>query len=75
VNRTEALALVGRLTPRQREVFDRLVAGDSAVEISSALGISRRTVQAHRSAISLKLNSSNLATFARVAIRAGVVAP
>ena len=35
------------LTPRQREVLDRLLAGDSQKQIAAALGISRHTVGDH----------------------------
>jgi len=75
VKKSEAVALVDRMTPREREVFDALVDGRPASNIAEALGISRRTVQAHRSAISRKLETSNLADFARLAIRAGAASP
>lgn len=36
------------LTPREREVFDSLLAGKTSKEIASALNISPRTAEAHR---------------------------
>ncbi len=36
------------LTPRQREVYERMLLGESAMEIGARLGISRRTVEVHK---------------------------
>ncbi|MEM7807371.1 MAG: helix-turn-helix transcriptional regulator [Planctomycetota bacterium] len=43
----ERLAVWNGLTDRQREVLDRLLAGDSEKEIAGRLGISRHTVHGH----------------------------
>lgn len=39
---------LGALTPREREVFDQLIAGRTSKEIATSLGISPRTAEAHR---------------------------
>jgi len=69
----EAVALVGSLTPREREVFDGLVDGQVARVIAKRLGISPKTLQAHRCAIRAKVGSANAADLARLAMRAGVI--
>lgn len=54
-----ALEQVGRLTPREHEVFLLLAAGWSYREMASRLFVSERTIRAHLSAIieKLELNS------------------
>jgi FixJ family two-component response regulator len=56
----EAAARLGVLTPREREVFDRIVAGESNKVVASELGISVRTVESHRASIMEKLKASTL---------------
>lgn len=46
-----------RLTPRQTEIMDALVAGGSSKSIGSRLGISARTVDAHVRVILLRLHA------------------
>ena len=41
-------ARVGRLTPREREVFELVIRGDHNKQIARALGCTERTVKAHR---------------------------
>ncbi len=63
------------LTDRERQVFDRIVAGQVTKEISSALGISPRTVDVHRSRIMQKLNVqsvSQLACLIALQLRASI---
>jgi FixJ family two-component response regulator len=43
------------LTPREREVFDRIVAGKLNKQIADELGIGLRTVKAHRAQLMVKL--------------------
>jgi FixJ family two-component response regulator len=40
--------LVGRLSPRERQVFDRVVRGKMNKEIARELGATERTIKAHR---------------------------
>jgi FixJ family two-component response regulator len=56
----EAGARLASLTPREREVFDRIVSGQSNKVIAIDLGISVRTVESHRASIMDKLEASTL---------------
>jgi RNA polymerase sigma factor (sigma-70 family) len=55
------------LTPREREVFERVVAGRLNKQIADELGISERTVKTHRASVLTKLGASNLAELGRLA--------
>jgi DNA-binding NarL/FixJ family response regulator len=64
--RAEALAVLGRLTPREREVLDALAAGTSADEIAAAAVVSLTTVRSQIRSILGKLGVHNqLAAAAR----------
>lgn len=49
------------LTPREREVMDRVVAGKSNKEIAKQLDISLKTVEVHRSRVMQKMQAHSLA--------------
>jgi two-component system response regulator FixJ len=49
------------LTPRQREIMNLLVKGQSNRKLAEQLGLSPRTVEVHRAAIMRKLAASSLA--------------
>ena len=55
------------LTPREREVFRRVVAGKLNKQIASELGASERTVKAHRAHVMAKMQVDSLAELVRVA--------
>jgi len=57
---------VSSLTERESEVFHRVAAGDRSREIGIALGISERTVEAHRAQIMKKLGARTLAQLVRI---------
>jgi two-component system response regulator FixJ len=57
---TQAAQRVEGLTPRQKEVFDHLVAGRSNREIATNLNISPRTVEAHRAHVMIKMQAETL---------------
>lgn len=59
------------LTDRERQVLARLVQGESAKLIGKALGISPRTVEAHRARIMYKFSARNLADLVRIAVQSG----
>lgn len=63
----EAAAHVADLTPRQREVMDRVLAGHPSKNIAADLGISQRTVENHRAAIMHKMGAKSLPELARIA--------
>jgi FixJ family two-component response regulator len=50
-----------RLSPREAEVMRLVVAGNSSKEIARLLGISVRTVEAHRVHVMHKMGATNLA--------------
>ena len=65
------VADVGRLTPREREIFELLIRGHSNDEIASRLYIARRTVETHRQHIVKKLSARSIAEMMRVAAKHG----
>jgi FixJ family two-component response regulator len=48
------------LTPRENEILERIVAGDSSRIIGETYGISVKTVEVHRSHIMEKMQAKNL---------------
>ena len=62
-----------RLTPREREVFDLLVSGDTNDDIAVKLSISKRTVETHRLRVTTKLAADSLGDLFRLAVRHGLV--
>ncbi|MFP4509944.1 MAG: response regulator transcription factor [Spirochaetaceae bacterium] len=61
------------LTPRERQVFEALVRGQSLKEIGEAFGISERTVEVHRRRILERLGLSNVVQLFHLAFQAGIV--
>lgn len=59
-------------TPRERQVLQLLVAGQSAKEIGQALNISHKTVHTFRSQILSKIGADSLAELTKYAIRHGL---
>jgi FixJ family two-component response regulator len=55
------------LTPREREVFERLVAGKRNKDIAADLGIGLRTVKAYRAQLMVKLGVASPAELGRLA--------
>jgi FixJ family two-component response regulator len=68
-------ALLGRLTPREREVFALVVTGMLNREIADGLGASEKTIKVHRGRVMEKLGAASLADLVRLADRAGVKPP
>jgi FixJ family two-component response regulator len=64
-------AMLGRLTPREQQVLERIVAGRLNKQIAADLGISIKTVEAHRANIMGKLNAGTVADLMRVALGSG----
>jgi two-component system response regulator FixJ len=65
-----ARKLLGELTPREREVLDKLVKGRSNKVAAYELGISPRTIEIHRARIMEKLKAVNLSDLVRTVISA-----
>ncbi len=63
---------IERLTPRERDVMEYLVAGCSNKEVGRELGISPRTVEIHRARLMEKMTADSLASLIRMALDAGV---
>jgi len=63
-------AKLAALTPREREVLDQAARGLHAKEIASALDISPRTVEVHKTRIMEKLGVRNVAELVRFALAA-----
>ena len=55
------------LTPREREVFDRIVSGKLNKQIAGDLGIAERTVKAERAQVMLKLGAGSAAELGQLA--------
>jgi FixJ family two-component response regulator len=74
--RDEASRLRARfasLTPREREVFDRIVAGKLNKQIADELKIGERTVKAERAQVMAKLGVGSAAELGRLAERLGLL--
>lgn len=56
-----------RLTPRETEVFERVVAGKMNKEIASDLGAAERTIKAHRAQVMQKMHVTSVAELVHVA--------
>ncbi len=61
---------IGRLTQREREVFDRLVLGESNKAIARLFDISVRTIENHRARVMEKLGARNLPELVRLSLAA-----
>ncbi|MCF3935176.1 response regulator [Acuticoccus sp. M5D2P5] len=70
----EAAHQIAALTPRQREIMDAVLAGHPSKVIAAKLGISQRTVEAHRAAIMAKTGATSLPALARLAVAASLKA-
>jgi two-component system CheB/CheR fusion protein len=68
--REAAASHLAGLTPRQREVMERVLAGQASKNIASDLGISQRTVENHRASIMKRTGSKSLPALARLALTA-----
>jgi two-component system CheB/CheR fusion protein len=65
-----AASRVARLTPRERQIMELVLAGRPSKNIAADLGISRRTVENHRASIMEKTGSKSLPALARLALAA-----
>ncbi|HSI35856.1 MAG TPA: response regulator [Tepidisphaeraceae bacterium] len=63
---------MSRLTPRERELLGMLASGKTSKEIASNLNVSVKTVDNHRAHLLAKLDASNVAELAAMAVRAGL---
>jgi FixJ family two-component response regulator len=60
------------LTPREREVFAEVIAGQRNKQAAYALGIAERTIKLHRARVLEKMGALTLADLGRIAERLGL---
>ena len=60
------------LTPREYEVFERVVSGRLNKQIADELGVSEKTVKAHRGRVMNKMKAKSLAALVRMAESIGI---
>lgn len=65
----------GAITPREREIVQLLAEGNSNKETAAALGVSVKTIEAHRANIMRKLRLRSISDLVRYAIRNQIVQP
>ncbi|MGR8919523.1 MAG: response regulator transcription factor [Gammaproteobacteria bacterium] len=63
-------ARIELLTPREREVMERIVAGQANKVVAIELGLSERTVEIHRSKVMAKTGARSLAELVSMVTRA-----
>ncbi len=61
IRQMEIMARLDRLTPRERQVLGMIVAGESNKGVAHHLGISDKTVEAHRAKVMEKMEARSLA--------------
>lgn len=66
----EAAARIAALSPREREVLERLMAGKPNKAIANELGLSPRTVEVHRARLMARLGVGSVAEAVRLAVQA-----
>ena len=66
-------AHVAALTPREREVFELVIRGDTNKQVAGALGCTERTIKAHRHRVMEKMHVRSLAALVSLAERVGVL--
>jgi len=66
---------VARLTEREREIMAHVIAGQSSKEIARELGLSHRTVEAHRAHIMKKTGARSLPALVELAVASGIMDP
>jgi two-component system response regulator FixJ len=60
------------LTPREREVFEELVAGNQNKVIAYNLGMSPRTAEVHRARVMEKMGARSLSALVRMSVAVGM---
>ncbi|MFI5317768.1 MAG: response regulator transcription factor [Myxococcota bacterium] len=66
---------VATLTPREREVFERVVTGMLNKQIAFELGSAEKTVKVHRARVMQKMRANSLAELVRLADHVGLLGP
>ena len=66
-------SLIAKFTPRERQVFERVVRGRINKQIAFELGATERTIKAHRQRVMKKAGVQTLAELVSIAERAGIL--
>jgi len=66
--RAEIEARIARLTPREREVFEAIVSGESNKSAAIKLGISPRTIEIYRANVMEKMQATTLSDLVRIGL-------
>ena len=66
-------AHIGKLTPRERQVFELVIRGQTNKQVANALGSTERTIKAHRQRVMEKMQVQSLAELVSLAERVGVL--
>ncbi len=66
-------AHIAKLTPREREVFELVVRGNTNKQVGKILGATERTIKAHRHRVMEKMQVQSLAELVSLAERAGML--
>lgn len=72
LRRAKALELVGRLTPRLRQILGLMASGYRNKQIGWMLGIGEKTVKMHRARLFHALEVANSSEAIRIAVEAGL---
>lgn len=67
----EIQGLMARLSPREREVLGLIMAGLSNKEMARKLGLSPKTIEAHRAKLYTKMRADSLADLVRKGLQGG----
>ncbi|MGD8589820.1 MAG: response regulator FixJ [Chromatiales bacterium] len=70
--RAEIAERLARLTPREHEVMAMVTEGKANKEIAASLGVSAKTVEAHRARVMEKMEAHSLAELVRMAMLANI---
>jgi two-component system response regulator FixJ len=68
VESAEVLTRMAELTPREKEVLDKVVSGMTNKNIAIELGISRKTLDIHRSKVLQKMKAESIADLVRMVL-------
>lgn len=63
------------MTPREREIIQLIAEGKSTKQAAATLGISAKTIEAHRANIMRKLRLGSVSDLVRYAVRNKIVEP
>jgi FixJ family two-component response regulator len=72
---TEVQQRIKMLTPRETEVFARVVTGMLNKQIAFELGVGEKTIKVHRARVMEKMRAGSVAELVRLADRVGVIVP